>query len=149
MAPYVTGFCTYRGTISPNKDGYGRKVALEATPEIYRWLKTETDRTGRKPRTIDELSVQVNVDDGSRRIGASIEQLRGEMVDLDILTYVVDDAPRAVKNQYDLGPFFFLYGLMTDDGLCSIALGTDALYLHCAIQDESESVDLERFGVNI
>ncbi|RLM41478.1 type I-D CRISPR-associated helicase Cas3' [Haloarcula sp. Atlit-47R] len=148
-APYVTGFCTYRGTIPPNEDGYGREVALKATSEIYRWLNTETDRTGRTPRTVDDLSVQVTVDDGSRRIGASIEQLREEMVDLDILAYVVDDAPRAVKNQYDLGPFFFLYGLVTDDGLCSIALGTDALYLHCAIQDEAESVDLERFGVDI
>jgi len=148
-APYVTGFCTYRGTIPPNEDGYGREVALEATPEIYRWLNTETDRTARTPRTVGDLSVQVNVSDGSRRIGESIEYLRERMVDLDILAYVVDDAPYAVKNQYDLGPFFFLYGLVTSDGLRSIALGTDALYLHCAVRDESDSVDLERFGVDI
>jgi hypothetical protein len=71
------------------------------------------------------------------------------MNDLDILAYVVDDNPNAVKNQYDLGPFFFIHGLLTPDGLRSMALGTDALYLHCAVRDEAESVDLERFGVDI
>jgi len=147
-AAYVTGFCTYHGTIPSNEEGYGRDVALEPTPEVYRWLKTEEDRKGRKPRIVDDLSVEVGVDDGSRRID-SIEHLREEMTDLDILAYVVDDDPNAVKNQYDLGPFFFLYGLLTPNGLRSIALGTDALYLHCAVQDEAESVDLERFGVDI
>lgn len=148
-APYVTGFCTYHGTIPPNEDGYGREVALEATSEIYQWVKTETDRTSRTPRVVDDLSIQVSVDDGSRRVGGSIEHLREGMIDLDILAYVVDDDPNAVRNQYDLGSFFFVYGLVTADGLRSIALGTDALYLHCAVQDEAESVDLERFGVDI
>ena len=111
-------------------------------------MNTEEDRIGWTPRVIDDLSVQVDVDDGARRI-ESIEQLRKEMTDLDILAYIVDDDPRAVKNQYDLGPFFFLYGLLMPDGLHSIALGTDALYLHCAVQDEAESVDLGRFGVDI
>ncbi|SEM00564.1 type I-D CRISPR-associated helicase Cas3' [Haloferax larsenii] len=147
-APYVSGFCTYNGTIPPNKDGYGRDVVLEATPEIYRWLKTEEDRTARTPRVIDSLSVDVRVETGSRRIG-SLDNLRDRMDDLALLAYVVDDNPNAVKNQYDLGPFFFLYGLSTADGLRSIALGTDALYLHCAVQDEAESVDLEQFGVDI
>lgn len=147
-AAYVTGFCTYYGAIPSNKEGYGRDVALEPTPEVYRWLNTEEDRKGRNPRVVDNLSVEVDVDDGSRRID-SIEHLRKDMTDLNILTYVVDDHPNAVKNQYDLGPFFFLYGLLTPNGLRSIALGTDALYLHCAVQDEVESVDLGRFGVDI
>jgi CRISPR-associated endonuclease/helicase Cas3 len=147
-APYVAGFCTYHGTIPPNEDGYGRDVALEPTGEIYHWLDAEEDRRGQTPRIIDDVSVQVNVEDGSRRI-SSIECLRETMNDLDILTYVVDDDPNAVKNQYDLGSFFFLYGLLMPDGLRSIALGTDALHLHCAVQDASESVDLERFGVDI
>jgi CRISPR-associated endonuclease/helicase Cas3 len=147
-APYVSGFCTYHGTILPNSEGYGRDVVLKATPEIYRWLKTEDDRTARTPQVIDSLDVDVGVEDGSRRID-SLEHLREGMDDLELLVYVVDDVPNAVKNQYDLGPFFFLYGLSTADGLRSIALGTDALYLHCAVQDEAESVDLERFGVDI
>ena len=147
-AAYVTGFCTYHGVIPSNEEGYGRDVALEPTPEVYRWLKTEKDRKGRTPRIVDDLSVEVDVDDGSRRVD-SIERLREEMTDLDILAYVVDDDPNAVKNQYDLGPFFFLYGLLTPDGLCSVALGTDALHLHCAVQDEAKSGDLERFGVDI
>ena len=147
-APYVSGFCTYNGTIPPNQDGYGRDVVLKATPEVYRWLKTEGDRTTRTPRLIDNLDIDISVQDGSRRID-SLEHLREGMDDLKLLAYVVDDNPNAVKNQYDLGPFFFLYGLSTADGLRSIALGTDALYLHCAVQDEAESVDLERFGVDI
>lgn len=147
-APHVAGFCTYRGTIPSNEDGYGRNVALEPTGEVYHWLDAEEDRAGRTPRVIDDISVQINVEDGSRRI-SSIERLRQTMNDLDILAYVVDDDPNAVKNQYDLGSFFFLYGLIMPDGLRSIALGTDALHLHCAVQDASESVDLERFGVDI
>ena len=147
-AAYATAYCTYHGTIPLSQEDYGRDVALEPTPEVYRWLNTETDRKARKPRLIDNLSVEVDVNDGSRRI-ESLEYLREEMNDLDILAYVVDDNPNAVKNQYDLGPFFFIHGLLTPDGLRSMALGTDALYLHCAVRDEAESVDLERFGVDI
>jgi len=147
-APYVSGFCTYNGTIPPNQDGYGREVVLKPTAEVYHWLNTEEDRTSRTPRVINNLDIDVRVEDGSRRID-SLEQLRKGMDDLELLAYVVDDDPNAVKNQYDLGPFFFLYGLSTPDGLRSIALGTDALYLHCAVQDASESVNLERFGVDI
>jgi CRISPR-associated endonuclease/helicase Cas3 len=146
--PYVAGFCTYDGTIPPNEDGYGRGVVLEATPEIYGWVNEEESTNVRTPRIVDDLSVDVNVTDGSRRLDG-IEALREGMDELGLLCYVVDDRPGKAKNRYDLGPFFFLYGIQIADNLCSIALGTDALYLHCAVKDEREAGGLERFGVDI
>lgn len=147
-APYVSGYCTYDGTIEPNDDGYGRDVTLKATPEIYRWLDEEESNQTRTPRVIDDLSIDVNVDNGSRRLD-SIEHLREGMEELDLLCYIVDDHPNAVKNRFDLGSFFFIYGLQVANELHSIALGTDALYLHCAVKDEQNTGGLERFGVDI
>lgn len=147
-APYVAGFCTYDGTIPPNEDGYGRDVVLEATPEIYSWVNEEESTNVRTPRLVNNLSVDVNVTDGSRRLD-SIEALREGMNELDLLCYVIDDRPVEAKNRYDLGPFFFLYGIQIADSLYSVALGTDALYLHCAVKDERGAERLERFGVDI
>ncbi|WP_306057015.1 type I-D CRISPR-associated helicase Cas3' [Natronococcus wangiae] len=147
-ASFVVGFCTYDGTIPPNEDGYGRDVVLRATPEIYSWLDQEDRTNTRTPRVVNDLSVDVRVNDGSRRID-TIENLRDGMDELELLCYIVDQPPWEVANQYDLGPFFFLYGIQVRDELRSIAIGTDALFLHCAVKDEHEAGGLERFGVDI
>lgn len=150
-ATFVNGYCTYDGTINTESE-YGREVTLEATTEALNWLKSgdgEHQKT-RKPRILSELSVDVDVEDGSNRIGSSLEHLRGELKDeLDILCYAVDSSPGKAKSQYKLGPFFFLYGmLVAGDGLKSAALGTDALYLHCADEDKSNATNLSQFGID-
>jgi len=150
LAPYVTGYCTYDGTIKTNDDGYGRSVRLEAISEIYGWLRTDdgVDDETRKPRELGGISIDVDPD-GADRI-TSIEHLRDEMrEDLDLLCYAVKKHPRQVKNQYDLGKFLFLYPLTVGDEQWCAALGVDALYLHCAVQESQNAVDLESLGINL
>lgn len=150
LAPYVTGYCTYDGTIETNDDGYGRSVRLQAVSEIYGWLRAGdgVDDGTRKPRELNGISIDVDPD-GADRI-TSINHLRDEMSeDLDVLCYVVKGSPSKVKNQYDLGKFLFLYPLTVGDEQWCAALGIDALYLHCAVQESQNAVDLESLGIDL
>lgn len=150
LASYVTGYCTYDGTIETNDDGYGRSVRLEAIAEIYGWLRAANgaDAETRKPRELDGIGIDVDPD-GADRI-TSIELLRDEMrEDLNVLCYAVEKHPRQVKNQYSLGKFLFLYPLTVGDEQWCAALGIDALYLHCAVQESQNAVDLESLGIDL
>jgi len=150
LAPYVTGYCTYDGTIETNNDGYGRSVRLAAISDIYSWLRAAdgADEETRKPRELDGIGIDVDPD-GADRI-TSIEHLRDGMgEDLDVLCYAVEKHPRQVKNQYDLGKFLFLYPLTVGDEQWCAALGIDALYLHCAVQESQNAVDLESLGIDL
>lgn len=149
-APYVVGYCTYDGTIETNEEGYGRDVMLEATRDAYVWLRSDDGQSKRTrtPCNISGLSVDVDVDDGSKRI-ESIEHLRDGLAEEDILCYALESTPSEVKNYYDLGSFFFLTQFKVTDERMSVAIGTDALNLHCAVQEEYESIDLEQFGMDI
>ncbi|MFC7131437.1 type I-D CRISPR-associated helicase Cas3' [Haloferax chudinovii] len=150
LAPYVTGYCTYDGTIETNDDGYGRSVRLKATSETYGWLRADDgiDDETRKPRELDGIGIDVEPD-GADRI-TSIEHLRDEMREgLDVLCYAVKNHPRRVKNQYNLGKFLFLYPLTVGDEQWCAALGIDALYLHCAVQEAQNAVDLESLGIDL
>lgn len=150
VASFVEGYCTYDGTIDTENE-YGRDVTLEATAEALDWLKNGNgaQQKTRKPRFLSTLSINVDVEDGGNRI-ASLEHLRDELSDdLDILCYAVDASPGKAKNQYKLGPFFFLYELLVaGEGCKSVALGTDALYLHCLDEGNREGPDLEQFGID-
>ena len=150
LAPYVTGYCTYDGTIETNDDGYGRSVRLQAISEIYSWLRAGdgVDDETRKPRELDGIGIDVDPD-GADRI-TSIEHLRDEMhEDLDVLCYAVKKHPRQVRNQYDLGKSLFLYPLSVADEQWCAALGDDALDLHCAVQESQNAVDLESLGIGL
>jgi len=150
LAPYVTGYCTYDGTIETNDDGYGRSVRLQAISEIYSWLRAGdgVDDETRKPRELDGIGIDVDPD-GADRI-TSIEHLRDEMrEDLDVLCYAVKKNPRQVRNQYDLGKSLDLYPLSVADEQWCAALGADARDLHCAVQESQNAVDLESLGIGL
>lgn len=147
-APYVVGYCTYDGTIETDEEGYGRDVMLAAGTDVYAWLRSgdgQHKRT-RTPEEVSGLSVDVDVDDGSKRI-KSIEHLRDGLAEKDFLCYAIEGTTRKVKNYYDLGSFFFLTKFKVADERMSVAIGTDALYLHCIVQEEQEL--LEQFGMDI
>lgn len=150
-APFVVGYCTYDGTIETDEDGYGRDVSLEATADVFTWLRSDDGKhqRTREPRDLQEISIDVNVDDGAKRID-SLEHLRdGLKDDLGLLCYAVDDSPGKAKSRYPLGSFFFLYGLQVAEDRMSAALGVDALYLHCIVQDEYDPGGLEELGIDI
>jgi hypothetical protein len=67
---------------------------------------------------------------------------RGERSDGDesgLLCYAVSGAPSRVKRQYNLDDFFFLYPIRVQNKeLHSLAIDTDALYLHCHVLEQEQ-----------
>jgi CRISPR-associated endonuclease/helicase Cas3 len=58
-----------------------------------------------------------------------------------LLCYPVEMQQTAVKQRYGLDDFFFLYPVAVQDKQACLALGTDALYLHCHVMEEAEGND--------
>ena len=155
-ARYVDGFCVYHGTIETSDEGYGRDVAFTGGA-LGGWIAETKDRA-RKPRVQDGLKLTVN-SDGVRPVrNNSVDCLnrrlknRGERMgspdrdDGGLLCFPVSGTTSIVKNTYDLGDFFFLYPIaLTSGDNYSLAIGTDALYLHCHVQEwqsDSPLIDL-------
>lgn len=136
---YAVGYCIYDEKHQPNPrtETYsGRSVALHAESAALHRMKTESD-IQRSPEIVDGLAI--DVDDGQAPPVEGLSHLRDEMTDAKRLCYVVPGHNSTVKATYGLGDFFFLYPLGED----SVAIGLDALYLHCLVQDRIESNDRE------
>lgn len=148
-ARYVDGFCVYRGTIETNEDGYGRDVCFTGK-YLGGWLRDEPTDESREPRVAPGLKVDVD----PNRTGSRVESIdkvndrltnRRERTSSDddsngdggILCYPVRGTTKEVKRWYGLGSFFFLYPVKSQGkDAHSLALGTDALYLHCHVLED-------------
>jgi CRISPR-associated endonuclease/helicase Cas3 len=148
-ARYVDGFCTYHGNIETTEDGYGRDVAFTGGV-LGGWIES-TEDTGRKPSAKDGLKLTVESDEVKPVMNASVDILNqrlknrsDRMGDVDeddggVLCFPVSGTTKAVKNTYDLGNFFFLYPVaLTSGDAYSLAIGIDALYLYCHVQEHKE-----------
>jgi len=157
-ARYVDGFCIYDGTIETTDEGYGRNVYFTG-PVMNSWLN-RTTTTGRKPQIQSGLEIGVepngtgsrvesitNVNDRFRTRGD-----RDEGAENGILCYPVNGTPKSVQHRYNLGDFFFLYPVQVQGkDMHSLAIGTDALYLHCHVTEQhsqllSDDDDTEFIG---
>lgn len=146
-ARYVDGFCTYNGTIQTTDEGWGRSVAFTG-PRLVQWLDDKPVDRNRTPQVLNgiKLSVTPRGDGQSRvptldlvneRLRSRRERSPGK--DGGLLCYPVSMPPTVVKERYDLGEFFFLYPITLQGQTAhSLALGTDALYLHCHVMEEAE-----------
>lgn len=145
-ARYVDGFCTFNGTIEVSDNGYGRDVAFTGST-LGGWI-AETEDAGRKPRVIDGVKLTVDPDGLKPVRNNSVDVLnqrlknRSERMgdpdrkDGGLLCFPISGTTKVVKNTYDLGDFFFLYPIaLTTGNSYSLALGTDALYLHCHVRE--------------
>ena len=141
---YVDGFCTYHGTIQTNEEGYGRDVYFTGGV-LHQWLDG-TSNTGRKPQLKNGLKVDVDPNGTGLRV-PSITKVNDNLRKRDdevgaesgLLSYPVHGAPNRVKRQFDLGEFFFLYPIrVQSQDLHSLAVGTDALYLHCHVLEQEQ-----------
>jgi len=104
-----------------------------------------TSDTGRKPQIQSGLKIGVDPNGtGSRvpsvtRVNERLRE-RSERTDDEesgLLCYPVNGVPSRVKRQYDLGSFFFLYPVrVQSQDQHSLAIGTDALYLHCHVLEQ-------------
>lgn len=133
---YAVGFCEYYGKISTEKtdsEEYpGRSVVLHAeSRDLHRMSNTPDAQ--RKPEVVDGITVRI--DNGHAPPIEGIDYLRDKMVDAKRLCYVVPGRTSSIKSMYGLGEFFFVYPL----GDNSIAIGLNALYLHCLVKDHLES----------
>lgn len=132
-ASYAVGFCDYYGKIETGSDEYpGRSVRLSDERGALHAMKKASERA-REPRVVDGISVRVDPE-GAPPI-AGLDHLRNDMSDAERLCYVLPGNPSANKLVYNLDEFFFLYTL----GDASLALGTDAFYLHCIVQDRLDA----------
>ena len=110
----------------------GRSVSLRAESPALWAMKNESNAQ-RTPDVVSGITVQVDAGDTLPVHG--VDYLRDEMSEAERLCYVVPGHPSTVEATYGLDEFFFLYPLGED----SIALGTNALYMHCLVQDRIES----------
>jgi CRISPR-associated endonuclease/helicase Cas3 len=154
-ARYVDGFCTYHGGIETTEEGYGRDVAFTGGA-LGGWI-AETEDRGRKPRVKDGLKLVVSSDGVKPVRNDSVDVLNRRLKnrsdrmgdsntdDGGLLCFPASGRIDVVKNTYDLGDFFFLYPVaLTTGDPYSLAIGTDALYLHCHVQErENDSLFID------
>jgi len=145
-ARYVDGFCTYRGTIRTTEEGWGRSVAFSG-PRLTEWFNGVGANQNRMPRVLGGIKLTAEPSNGQPRIPSLSVlnerlQSRRENTPGDgggLLCYPVSMAPKVVKERYGLGDFFFLYPVaLQGETEYSLAIGTDALYLHCHVLEESQ-----------
>lgn len=155
-ARYVDGFCTYYGAIETTEEGYGRDVAFSGGT-LGGWVANSEDR-GRKPRICDGLKITVDAGDLKPIRNHSVDTLNqrlknrsDRMGDPDeddggLLCFPVSGTTKMVKQTYNLGDFFFLYPIALSSGdVYSLAIGIDALYLHCHVQERP----VDSLGIDI
>ncbi|WP_254768246.1 type I-D CRISPR-associated helicase Cas3' [Salinilacihabitans rarus] len=152
---YVDGFCIYDGTIQTNDEGYGRNVYFTGGT-LNAWLD-QTSNTGRKPQTKSGLRIDVDPNGTGSRVPSITKvnerlRKRGERVDDEeegLLCYAVSGSPSRVKRQYGLDDFFFLYPIQVQNkAVHSLAIGTDALYLHCHVLEQKNRLTDDTGSIN-
>jgi len=152
-ARYVDGFCLYSGTIQTTEEGWGRSVAFTG-PRLSGWLNNGSGDTSRVPKVIDGVKLSVDPNGESQTRIQSLSTLNDRLRSRrertpgnggGLLCYPVSTKPTVTKERYNLDEFFFLYPVALQGGTAaSLALGTDALYLHCHVMEEdNDSTDDE------
>jgi CRISPR-associated endonuclease/helicase Cas3 len=146
QARYVDGFCTYDGTIETTEEGWGRSVAFTGS-RLEGWLHEPKPDSSRQPQMLGGVELDVEPREGQPRV-PTVDKLNNRLSERQerspgdgggLLCYPVTGRSSMVKQQYDLGEFFFLYPVAVHgDTDYSLALGTDALYLHCHVMDRAE-----------
>lgn len=145
---YVDGFCIYCGTIETTNEGYGRDVYFSGGM-LYNWISGTTN-TSRKPKVVSGLKIGVDPGETGNRVPSvtkvnerlrSCDEQANTNTDAGLLCYPVSGVPSQVKRQYNLGDFFFLYSVrVQSEDLHSLAIGTDALYLHCHVLEQNNQL---------
>ena len=130
---HSVGYCIYYGRrdASTNDDEAGGRNAQISAPQTLREL-TELDVEDRKPVTLSGLEVRVE------EHVPGLEKLNAELVEESFLCYPIEGSSYTVQTDYNLDDFFFLQDLTDLRGNYSLALGLNALYLHCHVLKRCE-----------
>lgn len=130
--PFTDGFCIYHGLKDPDSDPAG-KVGLTPSP----YLREEIGKSieNREPMVTDGL--HISVEDLTDAPG--LKYLNSELADREFICYPANGTTYDLPTKHDLDPFFRLYDLRdVREDMC-VALGHNALYLHCHILDACEN----------
>jgi CRISPR-associated endonuclease/helicase Cas3 len=155
-ARYVDGFCIYNGTIETTDEGWGRSVAFTG-PRLNDWLEDKPIDSDRTPRVLDGIKLTVSRDGNDLPRVPSLSVLNDRLQSRrertpgtggGLLCYPVSMRPTVAKERYDLNEFFFLYQItLQGESAASLALGTDALYLHCHVMEEDNEPSTDDNGL--
>jgi CRISPR-associated endonuclease/helicase Cas3 len=143
-AGYVDGFCIYDGLVETTDEGWGRRVAFKGSA-LAGWVRSTPNDADRTPQLVSGLKLMAEPNDEQSRVRSLDElnarlQTREERTGGGILCYPVTGTAKMVEEVYDLGSFFFLYQVeVGTEQNYSLALGFDALYLHCRVMDHEEN----------
>lgn len=133
---YAVGFCEFFGRVEAAEDAEygGRSVSLKGFNRGLYVMVNESNET-REPRVLDGLGVRVDENDAPP-VRGDISVLNDSMKEAERLCYAFPGTPSRNESVYGLDEFMFIYPF---DNESSIALGTTALYMHCLVQDATES----------
>lgn len=103
---------------------------------------------GREPKDRDPFilkSIEFTVEDNTELEGLAVlnKQLSASLRDenTNIIAYVTEGHPAQIQTVYGLDEFFFTNPIANMNGEYSLALGENALYLYCHVQENLSAAD--------
>jgi CRISPR-associated endonuclease/helicase Cas3 len=131
---YSTGYCIYHGHLqndSDDEEDKTRSPRLGAT-HVLREI-TELAPEDREPVTIDGIEVR------TEQPVPGLEILNRELAQESFLCYPMEGSSYRIQQEFELDDFFSLFDLTDLRGNYSLALGLNALYLHCHLVERFQS----------
>ena len=129
---YSTGYCIYYGRRNTvDEEDNGRTANLGATQVLRELTELEPDQ--REPVSLNGL--EIRVDDPI----PGLETLNAELAEQSFLCYPIEGSSYRIQQEFNLDDFFFLYDLTDLRGNYSLAVGLNALYLHCHVLRRCET----------
>ncbi len=141
--PFTEGYCIRYGTNrNSEEDESGGDVRVIPSP--YLRYEIEKDVEDREPIVTDGL--QLWAEEG---LAPNLNYFNDELQDRKFICHVANGDNYEVSGRLNLDPFFRLYNVRdVRDKNMSLALGHNALYLHCHVQDTlRENQAVNRRGV--
>jgi CRISPR-associated endonuclease/helicase Cas3 len=132
---YTCGFVEYRGSeisMKNNSDLSDRDIMIQNSSEMNNLL--DTDVRNRSPRAMDNFEIKVVSNDLS---DINYGLINDELDDFSPIVYPINLNSYEARYKLGLDDFFFMTDIVRPgDRSASAALGHNALYLHCIIQEE-------------
>jgi len=133
-ASHSIGYCIYNGKRRPpaNLDEEStRKPRISVSNTLREITKLPPEK--REPVSIKGLTIKV--EDDIR----GLEKFNNQMKQKEFLCYPIEGNSYDIQQQYNLNSFFFLRSLTDLRGNYSLAMGLNALYLHCHVLKRAEN----------
>lgn len=130
---HSVGYCLFYGrrTFPPNtpeEDKVNRKIRFLPSAIVRHQLAKPPSDPEREPVVTKGLQITIEDDFGGV---SGLDVLNEYFAESEVTCFVVEGKPYDLKIEYQLDDFFFMNELTGVRGEYSIAIGLNALYLHC------------------